>query len=260
MMRVLLFGGTTEGRELAGWLAGRDCDVVAYSATEYGASRIEAGPHVESRVGPLPAGAMERLMRRGGFACVVDATHPYAVDITEHVARAAGEAGLPRLRLVREDVPEGDWDLAPDAAGAARMLASRVRAGGGADPGRVLLTTGSKELAVFTEALDDFAERLYVRVLPVVSSVEHATRLGIPTSHIVAMQGPFSQQLNVALIRELRIGCLVTKASGRAGGFWEKVGAARACGIGCIVIDRPVHEEGVSLDEAKRQLEENYGI
>lgn len=252
-MRVLLFGGTTEGRELAGWLAGRGCDVVAYSATEYGASRVEAGPHVESRVGPLPAGQMELLMRGGGFACVVDATHPYAVNITEHVRQAAEAAGLARFRLVREEVPEGDWDLARDAGEAARMLA-------GEPDGNVLLTTGSKDLAVFTEALDDFAERLYVRILPVVSSIEHATRLGVPVSHLIAMQGPFSQQLNMALIREFEVATLVTKASGRTGGFWEKVGAARECGIRCIVIDRPTHESGLTLDEVKRQLEESYGI
>ena len=250
--RLLVFGGTTEGREIALWAAARGARVTACSATVYGGIVLGDHERIEALTRPLGHDGMRELMREGGFACVVDATHPYATTITEHVREAAGECGLPYLRLIREGEPEGDWAACADAHEAA-ALAARVE-------GRILTTTGSKELGVFTAAIPDFMERLYVRILPVESSLAQATALGIPTSHIIAMQGPFSAELNRALIRELDIACLVTKASGNAGGFWEKVEAARECGTELIVISRPTVEEGLGFEEAKERLVEDFGL
>ena len=70
------------------------------------------------------------------------------------------------------------------------------------------------------------------------------------------MQGPFSTELNVALLRQYHIATLVTKAAGAAGGFWQKVEAARQTGAALVVIGRPVHEQGLTLDQVKRQLAE----
>ena len=252
-MRVLLFGGTTEGRELASWLANRPgVDVVAYSATEYGGSLVEAGKHLQSRVERLDADAMRAVMEQGGFACVVDATHPYADLVTANIATAAKAAGLPVLRVVRDAEPDGPWTGARDVEEAAGLLAERE--------GNILLTTGSKDLGTFTAALPDFAERLYARILPVESSLAHARSLGIPVSHIIAMQGPFSAELNCALIHELDIAVVVTKASGSTGGFWEKVEAAKDCGCELVVIHRPLEETGFTLEQACTELEERYGV
>lgn len=251
-MKVLLFGGTTEGRELSRWLASRGgVDVVAYAATEYGGSLIESGPHLESRVGRLDAGDMLALMERGGFSCVVDATHPYADLVTENIAVAAEAAGADVVRVVRDAEPAGPWTGVADAAHAAELLAGRE--------GNILLTIGSKDLGAFVAVLPDFAKRLFVRVLPVESSIAHAHRLGIPASHIIAMQGPFSTEFNCALISELGIEVLVTKASGSAGGFWEKVEAAQECACELVVVHRPREESGYTLEQAKKVLEERYG-
>ena len=91
-------------------------------------------------------------------------------------------------------------------------------------------------------------------------SIASADSLGIPLDHIIAMKGPFSKELNSALIRQFDIKMLVTKASGKSGGFWEKVEAARECGVELIVIRRPIQEEGLSLEDAKRELEERFGL
>lgn len=251
--RVLVFGGTTEGRELVGWLSARGrADVTYCSATPYGGSLVCEGPRVTTVGRPLPEPEIEALLAKGGFACVVDATHPFATSISASVRQAAGARGVPLVRVVREDVPEGPWRLAADADEAARVVDTL--------PGRVLLTTGSKELASFAARVRDFRERAYVRVLPVAASLERASALGLAASHVVAMQGPFSEDLNRALIRELGIGVVVTKASGASGGFWEKVRAARAEGCELVVIDRPVREEGAGLAEAERRLAERFGV
>jgi precorrin-6x reductase len=108
--------------------------------------------------------------------------------------------------------------------------------------------------------MPDYAERLYVRVLPINASLDRVKELGIAASHVIAMQGPFSAALNAALIRELGIACMVTKQSGTTGGFDQKARAAKECGIELVVIERPSTQAGASLATAKRTLEERYGL
>jgi len=251
-MEVLVFGGTSEGRCITEWLAGRGVQVTACSATAYGGDVLAESECITALTQPLGHDGMRALMGEHSYACVVDATHPYATRITEHVAQAAQEKGVPYLRLIREGEPEGDWTGAVDVASAA-ALANEVQ-------GNILLTTGSKDLATFTAAVEGFQTRLYARVLPVVASVEHANELGIPTSHIIAMQGPFSTEMNCALIHEFDIACLVTKASGKAGGFWEKVEAAKTCGVELIVVNRPTVEEGLNYEQVQQVLVDQYGV
>ena len=238
---------------MAEWLGARGtCHVVVSSLTEYGGSLVENLPNVESLTGRMLPEAMESLMRARGFTCVVDATHPYAAGVSASIAKSAAACDVPVIRVVREGEPEGAWETVSSPAEAASLVAQR--------PGAVLLTTGSNDLPVYVGALDDFAERLYVRILPLASSLAAADELGIPANHIIAMKGPFSKGLNEALIREFDIRTLVTKASGTAGGFWEKVEAAQECGIDLVVIHRPLEEQGLDMEEAKRALEGEYGL
>ena len=152
MNKVLLFGGTGEGRALAEWMVARDIPHTVCVATEYGETLLPAG--AEAHVGRMDSGEMEALMRAGGYSLAVDATHPYAVEVTEHIRAAAEAAGLPVLRLVRQ--PDGGelCRRAKDMAGAADMLEQM--------PGHVLLTTGSKELEAYT-AVEGWRERLLDR-------------------------------------------------------------------------------------------------
>lgn len=251
-MEVLVFAGTIEGRQLVEWLDARGCHVVACVATDYGASLLPAGSHVTCLQGPLSGQEKLRLVGEHDFCCIVDATHPYAQHITQSVADLGSACGLPVIRVLREDgVDDAGGEHVDDAQDAAALLAQTE--------GNVLLTTGSKDLEVYVQALADAAQRLYVRILPLASAVDHALELGIPASHLIAMQGPFSQELNEAFMRQLDIRVLVTKQSGSSGGFAEKVAAARACQARLIVIDRPQEHDGVSLAQAQALLEERYG-
>ena len=252
-MEVLVFGGTAEGRELVEWLGALDvCDVVSCTATEYGGELVDGIPRVTALVGPLDAEAKERLVAEHDFACIVDATHPYATHVTESIAALASAHGLLRLRLLRDDAADGPFTLVEDVTQAAQTVATRA--------GNVMLTTGAKDLAAFVEALPDFADRLYARILPVESSIAKAHDLGIPASHIIAMQGPFSTEMNVALMRQFDIRTMVTKASGTTGGFQEKIDAAAACGAELVVIQRPDEAEGLSFAEVQVELAKMLGI
>lgn len=247
MPRVLVFGGTTEGREIAEWLSARGgCEVFISSLTEFGSSLVQGLENVTSLTGRLLPDDIEDLLRSRSFNCVIDATHPYAAGVSASIAGAAQACGVKLYRVLREDEPIGPWDSVDSPQEAARYVATK--------PGKVLLTTGSKDLPIYAKAIEDFAERVYARILPVASSLEAASGLGLAVDHIIAMKGPFSKELNSALIRDLNIDIMVTKASGAAGGFWEKVEAARECGIELVVIHRPTKEDGLAMEQLKEAL------
>lgn len=110
----------------------------------------------------------------------------------------------------------------------------------------ILITTGSKELAPYTQ-IPDFAERCYVRALPTLEALEKCQALGFRREHLILMQGPFSEEMNVAQLRYADAGYLVTKASGETGGFPEKCEAALALGVEVVCIGRP---KEVSIPDA----------
>ena len=213
MKNVLIFSGTTEGRELAEALCARQIDCVASVATEYGREVMRPQEHLVIREGRMSEPEMEELMRTGAFLAVVDATHPYAVEVTEHIKESAKKTNLPYLRLSRStaaerEIAEHEWMIhtVADTQECVKLLSSL--------PGNILLTTGSKELHAYA-VREEIRKRLFVRVLPGVESIEICHREQIPGKQIIAMQGPFGTELNEALIRQYDIGVLVTKESGQ---------------------------------------------
>ena len=239
-MEVLLFGGTLEGRVLAERLAARGIRVTCSVATEYGQSLIHPVEGLTVRTGRLNQVEMEELMKSGSYACVVDATHPYAAEVSTNLRGAAEHCALSYYRLLRASETAENVCWAASMEEAARYLDSKE--------GPILLTTGSKELAGFT-GIQKMEERLWVRILPSVESLQTALALGIPARHIICMQGPFSRELNRATLRQIGAKFLVTKDSGKAGGFAAKAEAAAEAGTELVVIARPAQEQGRSLEE-----------
>ncbi len=243
-MELLLFGGTGEGRALAEWLRDEGIPVTVCVATAYGSTLLPPG--VVAHTGRLDRAGMEALMVRRPYTCVIDATHPYAVEVTRQLQEAAQARGVPYVRLLRTSDGEDACHKAGSMAEAAEML-QRL-------PGNILLTTGSKELHHF--AVPGLVERCFPRVLPMMDSLERCLRLGFPPAHILCMQGPFSQALNEALIGQYSIRTLVTKDTGSYGGFREKAQAAQGTGCTLLVVERPVQETGQTLEEIQRHIKE----
>lgn len=252
MQRILIFAGTTEGRKLAETLdqAGFSCEVCV--ATEYGREVMPEGGNLHVREGRIGEEGMEALMRQEHFLAVVDATHPYAVEVTEHIRHSAARTGLPYLRLSRDTKtePEGAEHMPyiryADSAAESICYLKEL-------PGNILLTTGSKELSLYTGE-PSLRDRLYVRVLPGLESIAICKEQGLPGKQIIAMQGPFSEKLNEALIEQFEIGVLVTKESGHAGGFPEKIRAAEHAGIPVIVIKNPEKDQGDTWEEVLAEI------
>ncbi|MBR0138934.1 MAG: precorrin-6A reductase [Firmicutes bacterium] len=252
MFKICLFAGTTEGRELAGFLSEGPVLLTALTATEYGGSLIEPSPTVKVIPGRLDEEAMEELFREEAFDLVIDATHPYAALVTENIASACERTGTEYLRVLREDSARGeDCVFVSDAEEAARFLDTV--------PGNILLTAGSKEIAAFS-GISGFKDRVWARVLPLESSLKACEEAGLSPSRIIAMQGPFSEKMNGATLSMCGASWLVTKESGKAGGFDEKLAAAKEAGAGVVVIGRPPQREGLSLSDTVKLLEERFGV
>ena len=234
-MKLVIFSGTTEGRELSVKLAAAGAEVTVCVATEYGSEEQGSFPGVATLVGPLSPEEKQRLLRDA--ALCVDATHPYAAHISASVRSACEAAKVPYVRLRRASVPADGAIVMKDAAAAAEWLRARE--------GNILLTTGAKELPAFRDLP---GERLFPRVLPTVAGVTACEACGIPHRNIIAMQGPFTEEMNIATIRQYDIRYLVTKDGGIPGGFPEKIRAAKETGTCLVVLQRP-EEIGLAADE-----------
>ena len=252
MSKICIFGGTTEGRKLAEFLSGQPCDVTVCVATDYGQTLLPEGEHVSVSARRLPVGEIVSLLTEKRFDLVIDATHPYAQSITKSIASACRETGTLRWRLLR-----GASGVSPEhtyvetVSDAAAFLSETE--------GNILLTTGSKELAGFSQ-LPGFSERVWARVLPLQSSLDACAQAGLPASHIFAMQGPFSEAMNAAMLRTIGAQYLVTKDGGAPGGFEEKESAAKSAGARLVVIGRPPEEEGLSLSKTISALCTRFGF
>lgn len=233
--KVVIFGGTSEGRELSKRLAEEGADVTVCVASEYGSAVQERQQGITVRTGAMTQ--EEKMTVLQNAAVCVDATHPYALHITESVKEACGQAGVRLIRLVRDASDTEGAVVVRDMSEAAAYLKNTE--------GNILLTTGAKELRAFRE-ID--SSRLFPRILPFADGLAACEELGIPAKNIIAMQGPFSRECNEAMIRQLHIAYLVSKDGGTRGGFPEKAGAAKNCGIQMVVIGRK-EENGLNLRE-----------
>lgn len=252
MYKICLFAGTSDGRRLAKRLAGRGAALTVCVATDYGGALIEPCDGLCVRVGRMDEAEMAAFFAEQGFDIVIDATHPYADRATQNIAQACRDANVEYLRALRASTADSsDGVCVPDSAACAEFLKTVS--------GSVLLTTGSKELPAFCgdEAL---RERLYVRVLPMQASLEICASCGIRPERIIAMQGPFDEEMNYALLRAVRAKWLVTKDTGDAGGYAAKIHAAERAGVRTVIIGRPAQVDGMAWEDAAAYVEARYSL
>lgn len=242
-MNILIFSGTGEGRDLSKALARAGHSVTVCVLTEYGKEEQGEYDGVTVLAGKKPPEEIVKLLQ--GMDVCIDATHPFATHIRESIRTSCEETGVRRIRLVREESDLGETEgvvLVDSAEEAAEYLAGK--------DGKVLLTTGAKDLPVYASI---GPERLYPRVLPFASSLDACEASGIPRKNIIAMQGPFIKAINIALMEQFGISYMVTKDSGKEGGFDDKMEAAKEAGATLIVIKRP-DDKGVSAEEILNEL------
>lgn len=260
MAVIVVFGGTSEGRLLAEALRGAQVEAHICVATEYGASLIPHGSHVQVHTGRMQEEQMEQFLTELVPEYCFDATHPYASDVTENIIRACRSREIPYIRVLREEVASDEKEVGIVYLESAEEAVEYLNH----TNGNILLTVGSKELEKYT-AIENYRERCFARVLPTLSVVEKCRELGFEGKNLIGMQGPFSEELNYGMLKQIQALYLVTKNSGKEGGYPEKYEAAFRAGATVLVIGKktePAVREGcqiMSLPEVTAWVEEQYG-
>ena len=188
--RVIVFAGTEEGRKLFEYLYVCGVPVDLSVATEYGREMIEHGRH-RVLVNRLDEQEMRELFQHNGYTLVIDATHPYATEVTENIQTSCYAMGIPYLRVLRQSISEEGVVLCSDLSEAVNILS--------AGEGNILSAIGSKELAALTK-IPSYQTRVFARMLPVPEALQTALSLGFPVKNLICMQGPFSKETNTALL------------------------------------------------------------
>jgi cobalt-factor III methyltransferase len=249
---VWVFSGTGDGNALVRTLVDRQGPIVVSTASEYGGDVARDDcPGATVWAGRQGVEARRRALLGSHARAIVDATHPYAQQMSEQLMGLSRELDIPYLRYERPSTLNPETSLVCNSV---EEAAERAVATGR----RIFLATGSKDLATFLNTPSEDQREWFVRITPEPALIRRAIELGIPRDHILAMQGPFSEAFNTALWRDQRIDCVVTKDSGEAGGFSAKVRAAAALDIPLLVIRRPqiaYPRLATSFEAVREQLE-----
>lgn len=248
--KVMVFAGTTEGRDIVAFLAAAGVNVRACVATDYGRAAMKEHPNVEVSSHPLRSDEMRGLMRE--YQVVVDATHPYAATISTHVRQACEETKAEYIRLRRPSTLEADGIVVVDSYEEAVEYLKGTE-------GNILLTTGSNKLGIF-KTLPGYTDRVYVRALSTAAVARAVAETGLEGPHMILMQGPYSEDLNYDMLLHVGAKYMVTKDSGVPGGFDEKVRAAKRAGVVSVVIGRPPDDVGMDYREVVAYLCEKLGL
>jgi len=253
MSGIFIFSGTSEGRSISKQLAEAGADVHVRVATEYGAEVMGYDENIDVKVGSCGgAEGIANVIRESGYDTVIDATHPYALNITEHIKQACEATGAFYIRLKRSE-SDTDSDRIVKVSSvqeAVDYLKDKE--------GNILASTGSKDIALYTQ-IPDYKERVTARVLSTMESVQKCAEYGFSGKNLICAQGPFSEDTNYATLKQIDAKYIVTKDSGTAGGYEDKVRAAMRAGATVVLVERP-KEEGHTYDEVVSILEQRLGL
>lgn len=245
-----LLAGTTEGRVACHDLLQAGFRVIASVTTDYGAQCLSAHARLSVKIGKMDAEQMKTTFMREQVACVVDATHPYAQEASRNAESACTWCKIPYFRVSRPALSTNFPNVhrVQNVEEAVKYISGKQ--------GNVLLTTGSHDLATFIRHIDRI-DRLIARILPDAHVMQTVQQMGFSAEQIIAMKGPFSTEMNEAMIRAVQAKYLVSKDSGSIGGLQEKMKAAHACGIETVLIERPLpEEEAVELESVVAKVQE----
>ena len=254
MKSVIVFAGTIEGSRLSEYLCGRQVPAVVCVATEYGETLLKESAYLKVHTGRMDREQIKKFILEKGAALVVDATHPYAAVVSRNVSLACEDAGTEYIRLIRKS-GNRNWESGQVVeVSTVEEAAAYLKE----TEGNILVTTGSKELARYT-VIPDYETRVFARVLSTGEVALACEKLGFRGKNLICMQGPFSEELNTAMLRQFDCRYLVTKETGKAGGFEEKIRAARKAGAKVVLVGRPPEQEGYSYEEVIQILEKRLG-
>lgn len=247
--RLWLIGGTQESAHLAAAIAHAALPCTISVTTESARALYPTAPDLRVWVGRLTAGSLGEFLRLEQIVAVLDASHPYAVEISQIAIAAAHERQIPYLRYERPAI-----DTQQNAPPVIQLDSfDTLLTGDYLHSSRVLLTVGYRPLQLFRPRQD--RATLFARILPSAIALEAASKAGFTPDRIICLRPPVSADLERALWRQWEISLVVTKASGTAGGEDVKRTVAAELGIPLIVINRPAVEYPQQTSDLSAALE-----
>ena len=231
MTKLWLIGGTTESVAIALALKTYLSCLVITVATE--TARSLYPPEFQIEVGCLNAKQMQVFCQQNNIGAIVDASHPYAVQVSQNASATAQSLNIPYLRYERPLVESSvKTDRVTVLDSFETLLGENYL-----DNKRVLLTVGCKALPLFKSWHE--RSQLWARILPKPESLQIALEAGFTSDRLICLRPPINLELETALWRQWQISLVVTKASGKAGGEEIKTQVAEKLDIPLIIISRP---------------------
>lgn len=241
-MTIWLIGGTGESREIA-TVAIADLKPLISVTTPEAKALYPADAFVV--VGKMNPEAIKTFCLEHSISAIVDASHPFAVLVSENAIAIAQELDIPYLRYERREIPQQETSNCLELESFGELLQGEYLLNQ-----RVLLTVGCNALPQFRSWHD--RAMLFARVLPKLDSLSNALESGFTSDRLIALRPPISPELEKALLQKWQISLIVTKASGSSGGEDIKRKLAQGLGIKLITIARPK----VSYPQQTNDLEE----
>ncbi len=242
---IWVLSGTESGRGLVWALRDAGVPVLVTTGTEYGKDLYKDCPGLTFIPGKLTEDAMAALVKEYSVKLIIDATHSYSVDVTSNAMDVSRKTGTRYIRYEQKAAEFEGALMFGTCEEASSYLAGKE--------GKVLLVTGTDMIGSFSRIP---GERLMVRIVPFLNSVEEALGAGIRPGNIVAMSFRMSREFNSLLYRELEIKFLVTKEPGDTSGMREMIEPALESGLEVLVIRRPE----IDYPELVHEAEDVLGI
>lgn len=227
---IWVIGGTKDSRDFLEKIVKSTTDIIVTTATEYGGKLLENLP-VKTLCKKLTYSMMVDFVKENSIDKIVDLSHPYAMEVSQNAIDVSKELQIEYFRFEREEI-----SFLPQKYKEFDNIESLVEYLEGVE-GNILVTLGSNNIPHFSKLKN--LGNFYFRILPKWDMVKKCEDVGVLPKNIIAMQGPFSKNMNKAMIEQYDIKYLVTKQAGDTGGEREKIEAADEMNIEVVFLTRP---------------------
>lgn len=255
---IWIIGGTKDSRDIMEKVIAVSKEgIIISTATKYGGELLKEyknannGREIIIMSEKLDESEIESLIKEKGVNLVIDASHPYAQNISKIAIDVTGRMSVRYIRFERKMLNYGNENIRRFST-----MGEMKKFVKGLKNRNILSTLGSNNL----EEIKEMGEKnnLYIRILPTTSSIQRAEELGYLPSKIIGIQGPVDKMLNKAMIKSYKIDYLITKESGAAGGELEKIEACREEGVTVLILTRPYINYGIVYNEIEDLIKNEF--
>lgn len=230
---IFLLAGTKDGRELGEEILKRNYNLIISVTSDYGKDLIRKNKNLIINDRPLNLNEFVKYLSENKVKILIDASHPYATEVSKNAILAAKQINIPYIRYEREknSIDYEKIYYAKDINDAVKLMTNLGE--------NIFFTTGSKTAKFFFEQPSLKNKRLIFRILPSAKVLSELEFIGILPDDIIALKGPFTEELNIALFKAYNADVIITKDGGNVGGVDTKINAAKTLNLPIIMIERP---------------------